>query len=324
MRAAVVTEPGRPPTPGQRPDPDPPAGWALVEVTAAPIIPLDLLCASGTSYFGAPATPYVPGVQGVGTVVRAAGVASGPRVWFPTSAGMGPGDGSMAELCAAPDGDLVEVPPGLDDAAAAALGLSAVAAWMVLARAALQPGERVLVLGAGGVVGQVAVQAARLLGAGLVVAAARSDGARARASAAGADEVVGLVPDEDAQPLSRRLGAALGGLADVVVDPLCGVPASAAGLVLGERGRLVNLGSSAGPRAEFDSALLRSRSASILGYTNNALSTQERSDALSAVLEHAAAGRLSVAHEVVPLDDVEDAWTRQAQGRTAGRLVLRP
>src|SRR5690606_11084731 len=105
--------------------------------------------------------------------------------------------------------------------------------------------------------------------------------------------------------------------------PLCGLPATAAGLILGEGGRLVNLGSSAGPRAEFDSALLRSRSATILGYTNNALTRQERREALTAVLAQAAAGRLAVEHEVVALDDVTTGWPRQAAGRTTGRVVVR-
>ena len=72
----------------------------MVAVTVAPVVPLDLLCASGTSYFGEPALPYVPGVQGVGRVVRSPALEPGTRVWFATSAGMAPGDGSLAETCA--------------------------------------------------------------------------------------------------------------------------------------------------------------------------------------------------------------------------------
>ena len=69
---------------------------------AAPIVPLDRLCASGTSYFGEPPLPYVPGVQGVGVVAESDAYAVGTRVWFATSAGMAPGDGSLAEWCAVP------------------------------------------------------------------------------------------------------------------------------------------------------------------------------------------------------------------------------
>ncbi|TMR12035.1 zinc-binding dehydrogenase, partial [Nonomuraea zeae] len=186
MRAALIETCGRPPVLAGRPDPAPDPGWEQVRVLAAPITPLDLLCASGTSYFGAPALPYVPGVQGVGTV-------GGRLVWFPTPAGMAPGDGSMAELALARAEDLVELPAGADPVAVAALGLSAVAAYLALTwRGELAAGEQVLVLGAGGVVGQAAVQLARIAGARRVVAAARSAAGLARAKEAGADAVVAL------------------------------------------------------------------------------------------------------------------------------------
>ena len=101
-------------------------------MTAAAIVPLDLLCASGTSYFGAPACPYVPGTQGVGVVEESASFAPGTRVFFETAAGRAPGDGSLAERCATPDEMVVPIEADVADAAAAALGTSAVAAWMAL------------------------------------------------------------------------------------------------------------------------------------------------------------------------------------------------
>ena len=88
MRAAVVRTPGEHPELGEHPDPTPGAGDTVVRVTAAPLVPLDLLCASGTSYFGRPAVPYVPGVQGVGVVESSPELPAGARVWFATSAGM--------------------------------------------------------------------------------------------------------------------------------------------------------------------------------------------------------------------------------------------
>src|SRR3712207_7442433 len=91
------------------PGPVPATGRTLVRVTAAPVVPLDLLCASGTSYLGRPAVPYVPGVQGVGVVERSDALPAGARVWFATSAGMAPGDGALAERCAVPDADVVPV-----------------------------------------------------------------------------------------------------------------------------------------------------------------------------------------------------------------------
>src|SRR5690349_24404262 len=109
MRAAVLHTPGSPPSYGEHPSPVPVSGSSLLRVTAAPVVPLDLLCASGASYFGVPATPYVPGGQGVGTVVESEAHPLGQRVWFFATAGMAPGDGSMAELCLVPDSDVVHI-----------------------------------------------------------------------------------------------------------------------------------------------------------------------------------------------------------------------
>lgn len=318
MRAAVLHTHGEPPSHAEHPDPVAREGASIVRVTAAPIVPLDLLCATGTSYFGPPALPYVPGVQGVGVVEESATVAPGTRVFFATSAGMAAGDGSFAERAAVPDGDLIVLDAPVRDAAVAAIGLSGVAGWMMLTwRARMQVGERVLVLGGGGAVGQVAIGAARVLGASQVVAVVRSDASRERALAAGADEVVALSTDVD--ELTARLGEPT---YDVVIDSVFGVAATAASRVLAPGGRLVNLGGSSGDEAVFSSAVLRSKSASILGYTNNALTTDQRRDALTAVLQHAATGEITVAYETLTLAEVENAWKRQTTGKTPGRLVL--
>ena len=90
VTAALITEHGRPPEVGTHVLSDPGSGQCLIRVTAAPLNPLDLICASGTSYFGAPALPYVPGVQGVGIVERGDRLAAGTRVWFPTAPGWPP------------------------------------------------------------------------------------------------------------------------------------------------------------------------------------------------------------------------------------------
>ena len=314
MRAAVLHTCGMPPVPGDRPVPVPADGEILLRVTAASITPLDVLCAGGRSYFGAPPTPYVPGVQGVG--VRDDGTA----VWFPTSAGMRPGDGSLAEYAAVRATDTVELPDAADHRLVAALGLSAVAAQLALTwRGELQAGERVLVLGAGGVVGQAAIQLALLAGADSVVAAARSDAGRERAARAGAAVAVPLKESDDVAGLAARLQAAADGPVDLVLDPLFGIPAAAALRTLRPGGRLVNLGSAAGETAPVDSATLRAGSLRILGYTNNELTAAQRSAALTVIAAHAAAGRLTVDHETVRLSDVTAAWQR-----TDRRVVVVP
>ncbi|MFD5826351.1 zinc-binding dehydrogenase [Lentzea sp. NPDC060358] len=307
MRAALIARPGQPPSLADRDEPSPSSGEVVVDVLAAPLTPLDLLCADGTSYFGVPATPYVPGVQGVGTV-------GGRAVWFPTTAGMAPGDGSMAARALARREDLVHLPDGVDPVALAALGLSAVAAHMALTwRGELAAGDTVVVLGAGAV-GQAAIQLARLAGAGRVVAAARSAAGRERARRAGADAVVGL----DADFTEVATGA------DLLLDPLFGAPAAAAAQALRPGGRWVNLGSSAGETCPVTSSLLRSRSLRLSGYTNNELTPRQRADAITTIARYSVEGSLAVDHEVVPFADVTDAWTRQAAGTTGGRIVLVP
>ena len=313
MRAAVLRRHGAPPEIGSHPSPRRGPGEVLIRVTAAPVNPLDLLCASGTSYFGEPALPYVPGTQGVGAVEEADGIPAGQRVWFSATAGMRPGDGSMAEWCVVPESAVLPVVDGVSDDLAAALGLSAIAAWMALTwRGGLQPGEHVLVLGASGNVGQVGVQAARLLGARRVVAACRDPHGRDRATELGADAVTDLSGD-DAGQIAARLAQATGRRVDLVLDPVWGRPAEAALRVLSPRGRLVNLGSSAGAEASFGSATLRSGALSVLGYTNSMLTDEQKAAALSEILMHAAAGRLTADRETLPLDRAAEAWSRCGQ-----------
>jgi NADPH:quinone reductase len=306
---------GEPPKLVEWTAPTPGSGEKLVEVAAAPITPLDLLCASGTSYFGTPATPYVPGVQGVGTV-------DGHAFWFPTTAGMRPGDGSMAATVAVPAKDLVALPEGVDPVLIAALGLSAVAAHMALTwRGELAPGEQVTVLGGGGVVGQSAIQLAKAAGARRVVAGSHTEKGRARAEAAGADAVV-MLDTSDVDEIAARFAAE--GTADLVLDPVFGVPAVAAARSLRPGGRWVNLGASAAETAPVTSSMLRSKSLRLLGYTNNELTPEQRAEAIAMVAARVADGTLTVAHETVTPQNVPAAWAGHAAGTATVRTVVVP
>jgi NADPH:quinone reductase-like Zn-dependent oxidoreductase len=324
MRAAVIHRHGEPPEYGSHPAPRRSHGQVLVRVAAAPVNPLDLLCATGTSYFGAPALPYVPGAQGVGVVEESETLLPGQRVWFSCAAGMRPGDGALAELCLADEASVHSLPAEVGDDLAAALGLSAVAAWLALTwRGGLTAGEHVLVLGASGTVGQVGVQAARLVGAGTVVAACRDPQGLARAAELGADAVADLSGD-DADVIADRLREAVGGRLDLVLDPLWGKPAEAAIRILSPNGRLVNLGSSAGQQASIGSATVRSGTISILGYTNNALSQPQKTAALDTILAHAAAGRLTADRELLPLGRIADGWSRCGQPPHRRAVMIPP
>jgi NADPH:quinone reductase-like Zn-dependent oxidoreductase len=218
----------------------------------------------------------------------------------------------MATFCVIDESAALPLPEDVADDLVAALGLSAIAAWMGLTwRGQMQPGEQVLVLGASGAVGQVAVQAAKLLGAGRVIAASRDQAALDRALTRGADAIVDLASD-DVGELHRRIAAACEGPLQLVIDPVWGLPAEAAVRALGVNGRLVNIGAASGPTARFDSATVRSRLHNILGYTNNALTHEQKAQALSEILAQAAAGRCTVDREMLPLTRAGEAWERQA------------
>ncbi len=324
MRAAILHGHGMPPEYGRHVVPRRGHGQALIRVSAAPVNPLDLLCASGTSYFGAPVLPYVPGTQGVGVIEEADTLPVGQRVWFSGSAGMAPGDGAMAELCVVDEAGILPLPDDVSDDLVAALGLSAIAAWMALTwRGGLQPGEHVLVLGASGTVGQVGIQVARLHGAGRIVAACRDSHGRQRATELGADAVVDLTEDDPAV-LAGRLTEAGEGRTDLVLDPLWGRPAEAAIQVLSPGGRLVNLGSSAGQQASLSSATLRSGVLSVLGYTNNGISAGQKAAALAEILAHAAAGRIETDREILPLEEIAAGWARCGQAPHRRAVMMPP
>ena len=210
---------------------------------------------------GPPPLPSVVGTEGVGTLAG-----DGRRVYFDASVAP---FGSYAERTLVPADVPIELPDALDDGVAVALGVSGLAAWLPLAwRAQLQPGETVLILGATGVVGQLAVQAARLLGAGRIVAAGRDAEMLARAAQLGADATVDLREAGDGAGLTAAFREAAGGDVDVVHDPLWGAPAAAALEALGTNGRHVQLGQSAGAEATLPSASIRGRHIDVRGYTN--------------------------------------------------------
>jgi NADPH2:quinone reductase len=323
MKAAVLQECGAPPRYLDHPDPILEAGQALVRMIAAPITPLDVLCASGTSYWGQPQLPYVPGVQGVGEILEGDSLSAGSLIWFPTTAGITPGDGSMAELVSIDEMSIVALPPGLSPVAAASLGLSAVAALSALTIAGrLIAGECVVVLGAGGAVGQSALQLARHLGARRVVGVVHTSASRRRAESKGADAVIDTSQTDGTDALAPLLREACEDGADLVIDPVFGSAAVAALSVLRPRGRLVQLGSAASETAEFDSATIRSRSLSIIGYTNAALSREDTVTAMTKTFELGARGDLAVDHEEVPMAEAESAWARQLAGTAVRRLIL--
>jgi NADPH:quinone reductase-like Zn-dependent oxidoreductase len=312
MRAAVLPAHGAVPEAGTFEDPTPAEGQEAVSVLAGGLNPVDIRIAQGNFPADKRDPPYVPGKEGVGTLD------DGTRVYFDPSV---PPFGSYAErtLIAAASG--FAVPDGLDDGVAVALGIAGLAAWLALEwRGELEDGETVLVLGASGVVGQIAVQAARILGAGRVVAAARSADGLARAEELGADATVRI---EEGGDLTAAIREAAGGGIDLTVDPVWGAPAVAAIGALNRFGRHVQLGQSAGAEATLTSAAIRTKPVSIIGHTNYAADEARRRAAYQRMAEHAAAGEIAVDVERVPLADVADAWRRQGESPNR-KLVIVP
>lgn len=289
MRAAQITELGSPPVVAEVADPD----AATLEVEAVSLNPLDVAVGAGRFYGGHPPLPYVPGCEAVGR-------AGGRRVYaFGDGRGVGK-DGFLAERVTFPEELLVEIPEDVDAGLAAACGIAGLAAWVPVAWVAqVTADDRVLVLGAGGAVGRVALQAAELLGARVVGASRRPR-----------DGMLGL----------DDLAAAFEDGPTVVIDPLWGEPAAAAAHVAAPKARIVQIGQSAGPEATFTSADVRGKQLRILGHSNFGMTAEERARAYLELLDHAAAGRISIPVESFPLDRVADAWAHQASG--AGKAVV--
>jgi NADPH:quinone reductase-like Zn-dependent oxidoreductase len=286
----------------------------VVDVKAAALSRFDIAVASGRHYIKPPPGRFVLGREGVGRL------ADGRRVYFNCQSCQWP-FGSMAERTLVDPRQLLEVPDGTSDALAAALGNAGLAAWLPLSwRARLQPGETVLVVGATGLSGLIAVAAARLLGAGRVVAAGRDPAALERCRALGADAIVNL---SDATDLASAYAGAAGGAIDVALDYLCGAPAEAALEALGKGGRMVHIGTTVAAHMKLPGQSLRRTSADILGFAYYHASIEAQQAAYTALCRHAAEGRISIDIETLPLAEVRRAWERQLAG-SRRRLVLLP
>jgi NADPH2:quinone reductase len=302
LRAAHVTELGNPPR-AVEVEVD-----GAIEIEAVALNPLDLGVAAGRFYGGHPPLPYVPGCEAVGRL-------DGERVYV---FGDGRGtqrDGFLAERVDFPADLAVPVPEDLDDAVAAACGIAGISAWLPLSSVApVRKDDRVLVLGATGTVGSIAVQAARLLGAQHVVAAGRDRERLERARELGADETVPL----DGGGLADRLRAASGGEGPtLVVDGLWAEHLRAAVDAAAPGARIVHVGQSAGPETTLASAAVRGKRLAILGYSYFPLTPTERAQAYRVVADHVAGGRIRIDVETFPLDEIADAWNAQQAGAKA-------
>ncbi len=291
----------------------------IVHVHAASLKPIDKQLAGGSHYASRGELPRVCGSDGVGHLD------GGQRVFF---GGPRPPYGAMAQRTVVPRAFTFPIPDNVNDETAAALPNPAVSAWLSLAyRAKLVRGENVLILGATGVTGRLAVKIARLLGAARVVAAGRNQQALRALRDLGADATISLVlPAAELSEAFRREAGQSG--FQVVIDYVWGPPAEAFLAAMTQREfvaiqsetRFVQVGESAAPTITLPAAVLRSTALTILG-TAGIPARDVLVQAFQQVMAYAAKGDLHIDTERVPLADIENAWQRDQPGR---RLVIIP
>ncbi len=306
MNAAVLHTLGKPPRCEQFPEPIAGDGEVIVYVHAASLKPIDKQLASGSHYASLRELPLVCGSDGVGHL------GDGQRVFF---GGTRPPYGAMAQRTVVRRAFGFPVPESVDDETAAALPNPGVSAWLSLAfRARLVPGESVLILGATGVTGKLAVKIAKLLGAGRVVAAGRNQQVLSTLHQLGADATIRL--DAPAQELGEAFAREAGDSDfQIVIDYVWGQPTEVflaattrkEFAVVTSETRLVQVGESAGPTISLPAAVLRSTALTILG-TAGIPPRNILVDALQQVMAHAASGEVHVETERIPLADIENAW----------------
>lgn len=313
MRAAVSLA-GRQPKYEEFGDPVAGDGKVVVRMHAAALTRFDMAIASGRHYFKPPPGAFVVGREGVGRL------ASGQRVYVNAKATAGV-FGTMAEQALVDPALVLPVPDGIGDDYAAALGNAGLAAWLPLSwRARMRPGETVLILGATGVTGLLAVASAKLQGAGRVIAAGRDKAALARAKRLGADAVVEL---DDGPDLVSAYRQAAGGDIDIVLDYLCGAPAEAALQVLGTGGRLVHIGTTVAQTMTFAGGWARKANFDIMGFAYYHAPVDQQAEAYTQLCRHMAAGRMEVDISTAPLADIGRVWAAQSAS-ARHRFVLVP
>jgi NADPH:quinone reductase-like Zn-dependent oxidoreductase len=317
MKAAIVVEPGQAPRYGDFRDPVATAGTRVIRVTASSISHVTRGRASGAHYSATGELPFIPGVDGTGLTD------DGQRVYF-----LAPEHpyGAMAELTLVDDRHRVAIPDGLSDMAAAAMAIPGMSSWAALVeRAHFSVGETVLINGATGTSGRLAIQVAKHLGAKKVIATGRRAEAFDDLRSLGADVTVPLTQDREALEAAFRHEFAQG--VDIVLDYLWGVSAETLVVAAAKAGpegvpiRYVQIGSIGGTSINLPSAALRSSALQLMGSGIGSVPFPRLLRAIRGVLEAAPSAGFRIATHPMPLADVTKAW---GLGDTHARIVLLP
>jgi NADPH2:quinone reductase len=320
MHAAVVQSFDTPPRYTTFPDPEAREGELPVTVTAAALHPIVKALANGTHYGSTGELPFVAGVDGVGRL------ADGSRVYFGISRSP---FGTFSEHALAANWMCIPLPNDLDDATAAGIANPAMSSWAALmGRAKFVAGESVLILGATGVAGQLAVQIAKRMGARRVIAAGRNPQSLEKLTTLGADVVISLDQRHDLLVSAFRSEYAEAGV-DVVLDYLWSEPAECVLEAISQRGlrktgsrmRFVQIGESAGRTISLAAATLRSSGLELLGSGFGSASLDQIRVAITDFFNLAAAEPFEFSVKTAPLSEIETHWKSQEHGT---RLVFQP
>lgn len=305
MKAAVVETFDRPPVYTDFPAPEVGAGEVLIDVRAAALSQLVRAQAAGRHYTQA-TPPFVPGADGVGCL------ADGRRVYFAFPRAP---VGAMAERVAVAEAYTTSLPDTLDDVTAAAIanpGMSSCAA--LLERAAIRPGERVLIHGATGASGRLAIGIARYLGATHIVATGRRESSAAALAALGADAYIALEQSE--RDLYEAFVQAIGEGVDIVLDYVWGPTAQTllkAAMAHADghaapRIRYVNIGAMGGAAIELPAGVLRSSGLCLMGSGLGSVAHERLIASIARVFEMIEPAGLTIDARAVALTEVTRAW----------------
>ncbi len=319
MDAAVLYSAEEPPRFSRFEDPVAGDGEVIVEVRAAALNPSTRAVAAGSHYAAMSDLPAVVGLDGMGVL------GDGSRVFF---GGPRKPFGTMAERTVVRPQACWPVPDGVDDITVAALPNPALSSWLPLVHSArLSGGETVLVLGATGTAGRLAIQIAKYLGAGRVVAAGRDQHILATLRDLGADEVISLELDDEA--LASEFGKASGdGGYDVILDYLWGRPVEVLLTAMTQSSfhlkssgpRLLQIGASAGPDIRVSADSIRSAGLTITG--GGFPPPRKFYEIFGELMAGAAEGKFRIEARPVSLSQVEEVWNVPDEQHR--RLVMTP
>jgi NADPH:quinone reductase len=327
MKAIEITQYGAPEVlrAGERPDPVPAAGEVLIRVSASGVNRPDVLQRTG-NYPVPPGASDIPGLEVAGTIVggdaqamAAAGFKQGDRVCALVAGG------GYAQLCVAPVGQCLPVPKGLSDVEAASLPETFFTVWSnVFDRGRLQAGESFMVQGGTSGIGVTAIQMAKAMGAGKVIATAGSDDKCKACVDLGADHAINYKTQDFAEE-AKRLTDGKG--VDVILDMVAGSYVDREVKCVNEDGRIVIIAVQGGPKSEFNAGLVLRRRITLTGST-----LRPRPIAFKAAIAQALrknvwtlveAGKIkSVIHSTFPAADAAKAHALMESNQHVGKIVL--